>query len=73
MDKNMMLNHLAQAERHVSEGLMHIARQKQIIVKLMKAGHDTTMARSLLVNFEDVLENHIADRDRLKKELAGGP
>ncbi len=35
----------------------------------MSGGHDTTVARRLLGNFEDVLKMHIADRDRLK-ELA---
>jgi hypothetical protein len=73
MDKTMILDHLALAERHVTEGLGRIARQKQVIINLMDGGHDTTVARSLLATFEDVLEMHIADRDRLKKELAESP
>jgi hypothetical protein len=70
MDKSMIQDHLAIAERHVTEGLRHIAHQKRIIVDLTNGGHDTSVARSLLGNFEDVLKMHIADRDRLKKELA---
>ena len=69
MDKALIRDHLALAERHVSQGYRHVAHQKQIICDLENGGHDTTTARSLLGNFEDVLRMHIADRDRLKKEL----
>jgi hypothetical protein len=70
MDKAMIRDHLALAERHVAQGYRHIAQQKQIINDLENGGHDTTTARSLLGSFEDVLRMHIADRDRLKRELA---
>ena len=70
MDRVVIKDHLALAQRHVVQGRRHIARQKQIIVTLRKGGHDTAMARSLLINFEDAQKMHIADRDRLKKELA---
>ena len=70
MDKAMILDHLALAEQHVRQGRRHIAQQKRIILDLMNGGHDTSMARSLLVNFEDLLRTHVADRDRLKRELA---
>jgi len=70
MDKAMILDHLALAERHVAQGRRHIAHQKQIIIDLNNGGHDTIVAEGLLVDFEDVLRMHIADRDRLKKELA---
>jgi hypothetical protein len=73
MDRSMILDHLAIAERHVTEGLRHISHQKQIIIDLTNGGHDTSIARSLLDDFEDVLKMHIADRDRLKKELADSP
>ena len=73
MDKAMIMDHLALAERHVAQGRRHIAHQKQIIIDLNNAGHDTAVAQSLLIDFEDVLRMHIADRDRLKKELAENP
>ncbi|MGE3873589.1 MAG: hypothetical protein AB7F74_11600 [Parvibaculaceae bacterium] len=66
----MILDHLALAERHVAQGRQHIAQQKQIIIALESGGHDTTEAKRLLLNFEDVQKMHLADRDRLKKELA---
>jgi hypothetical protein len=71
MDKAMIQDHLALAERHVAEGRRHVAHQKQIISDLKNGRHDTSVARSLLADFEDVLRMHIADRDRLRKELAG--
>ncbi len=70
MDRTILLDHLALAERHVAEGRRHLASQKQVIVRLENGGHDATEARRLLLNFEDVQRMHVADRDRLKKELA---
>jgi hypothetical protein len=65
-----LLEHLAQAERHVAEGAAIIARQKSLILELEKDGHDTTSSRSLLRQFEEIQHLHIEDRDRLKTELA---
>jgi hypothetical protein len=70
MDKTMLENHLAQAERHVALGHEHVQNQRVLIVKLARDGHDTTMARKLLSQFEEIQRSHIADRDRLKDELA---
>ena len=70
MDKAMILAHLEMAERHVAQGFRHIASQRRIIVTLRNGGHDTTEAKRLLLNFRDVQRMHVADRDRLKKELA---
>ncbi|MFZ5672597.1 MAG: hypothetical protein ACOZAM_06495 [Pseudomonadota bacterium] len=69
----MLIDHLAQAERHVAEGRKHIARQVDIIINLENLGHDTATARSLLANFEAIQQMHISDRDRLKRELAESP
>ena len=56
MDKNIMAQHLAQAEQHVAEGEQHIARQRQLLARLERTGHDTC-------------RTHIADRDRLLNKL----
>ncbi len=61
---------LATAEEHVALGALHIARQKQIIAEFEACGRDSTSARELLATFEDSQGMHIADRDRLRKELA---
>ena len=70
MDETIIQDHLALAERHVAQGRGHVVRQKQIIIDLRNGGHDTTMAETLLAEFEQTLRMHIADRDRLKRELA---
>jgi hypothetical protein len=65
--------HLAQAERHVAEGEQHIARQRALIAELARDGHDTALAVELLHEFERTQAGHVADRDRLRAELANTP
>ena len=65
-----MLEHLAQAERHVAEGEDRIVRQRQIIADFARSGHDLKVAKELLAQFEDMQTSAIADRDRLRAELA---
>lgn len=66
----MLEAHLAQAERHVAEGESHVARQKQIVMALVGDARDLRNARELLMQFEAMLTNHLADRDRIRVELA---
>lgn len=70
MGREMLEQHLAQAERHVAQGERHIARQREIIAELEEDGHDLEVAESLLAQFESTQLSHIADRDRLRAELA---
>lgn len=72
MDPNhrtLWQEHLAQAERHVVEAERRIARQREIIASLERDGQRPTAARGLLAAFETFLAMHLADRDRLRKEL----
>lgn|SRR5438876_6610812 len=73
MDKAMALAHLALAERHIARGYEHLASQTRIVANLENAGHDTAMAQSLLETFRDIQRIHLADRDRIKRELAAFP
>ena len=66
----MILAHLWNAERHVAEGEDHLARQRDIILELRKAGRDTMQAEDLLRHFEASQAFHIAGRDFLIAELA---
>jgi hypothetical protein len=50
----MVLEHLEQARRHVAEGELHLARQRALVVQLERGGHDTTQARKLLKQFEEL-------------------
>jgi hypothetical protein len=70
MDKAGLLSLLLIAERHVLESARHIERQKQIIADLERDGQDATIGRNTLAVLEEAHELHIADRDRLRKELA---
>ena len=66
----MIEDHLAQAERHVTAGERCIAQQRARVAALGRDGHDTTESLLLLGQFQEVQELHVADRDRLRKELA---
>ena len=39
MDQDILEQHLALAERHVAEGEGHIARQRELVSKLIREGH----------------------------------
>ena len=66
----MIADHLAQAERHVAEGQDHIKRQRELIAERQRYGDDTREAQRLLDNFIALEAAYIADRDRLRRELA---
>ena len=69
MERSILEQHLAQAEAHVAVGERHIARQRALVAKWERTGHDTTEARRLLHTFEELQAVHIADRDWLRKKL----
>ena len=70
MDRQMVLDHLALAERHVAEGKITIERQQSFIADLGQGGHDTTLPQELLSRFLDTQRSHEEDRERLRRELA---
>lgn len=67
--RSMIRQHLTLAREHVAQGEKHVARQREIVAELDRDGHDAALARQLLEQFERVQANHVADRDRLEKEL----
>jgi hypothetical protein len=69
MDRATFFDHLAIALRNVSEGERHIAQQHEIIASLERDGLDTSAEKAALLHFEELQGMHVADRDRLKKEL----
>jgi hypothetical protein len=69
MERSMIEAHLEQAERHVARGEELIAEQKARIAEMERDGHDTGPFRDLLRQFEETQRMHVADRDRLRKEL----
>ncbi|MBP1884323.1 hypothetical protein [Sinorhizobium mexicanum] len=72
MDERAVIEqHLAQAERHVTDAIRHLKKQRTILDELERDGHDTSLAGELLATFEALYESHLADRDRLIGERAG--
>lgn len=65
----MVLDHLEQARRHVAEGEKHVGSQRELVTQLERDGHDSTQARQLLREFEEVQRLHVEHRDRLEQEI----
>jgi hypothetical protein len=68
-DRTLILDHLTLARRHVAEAERHLAHQREIVAQKERDGHDATMSKELLFQFEQLYAMHVADRDRLEKEL----
>ena len=69
MKRSMLLDHLAQVERHVREGESHLLRQREIVDELERHGRGNSqtakMARDILETFEMAQAAHLDDRARL--------
>ena len=65
MDQAALQQHLAQAERHIARGVVHLARQRELIAELDRAGHDTEEARAILDTLMETQVLHQQDRERL--------
>ena len=51
-------------------GERNITRQREIVARLEQGGHDATQADAILSVFEQTQALHLADRDKLLRELA---
>lgn len=60
---------MAWAEQRITAGDRSISRQRWVINALARFGHDTTEATELLQVFERAQVRHIAECDRLRREL----
>jgi hypothetical protein len=70
MKREKIRRHLVQADDRVSSGERTIARQWAIVTELARGGQDTSEARSMLSTFEQTHRLQIADRNRIRAELA---
>jgi hypothetical protein len=70
MDRVLLEQCLTQDERHVAQGEDIVARQREIVAELANDHHDVRLAQELLTLFETTQALHIADRDRIRDELA---
>jgi two-component sensor histidine kinase len=69
-DRTAILESFSMARRHVAMGERHIARQREIVARLERNGHDSLDSKRLLGYFEELQNMHMAHRDRLEKVLA---
>ena len=70
MDRALLISSLQAAEEHIATGERQIARHSDFISTLQRAGHDTTSAIVLLRELKQTQTRHVAERDRLRDELA---
>ena len=69
-DNALQCEHLELAERQVTDGRLHVQRQRAVIRRLEHSGYDSREAHWLLGTIEGLLRMHVRERDRLR-ELAG--
>jgi hypothetical protein len=62
--------HLEDAELRVQRAQRRLDRQRESIPSLERADQDTAKAKRYLKILERALAIHVADRDRLAKQLA---
>ena len=72
MDRAILEQLLREAESLLQRGEHNIAYQREMIGTLERGGHDATAAKMFLRRLESAHARHIADRNRLFKELADG-
>ena len=70
MDRALIISYLQAAEDQVTTGQQHIADQCDLIQTLERTGHHATSAIARLRLMEQTQTQYIADRDRLRGELA---
>ena len=72
MNRAMLQRRLAVARRHVAGGEQCVARQREIIVRLERAGlgasETASFARDLLHQFEVSLRREVAELTRLQAQ-----
>jgi hypothetical protein len=71
MDRALAISYLQAAEEHVANDAQDIADQRDLISMLERTGHNATSAIARLCEMEKTQTRHIADRERLRAQLAG--
>ena len=70
MDRQRILVQLAAACRLITQGERHIVEQRQLVAEMERDGHDSSILKNALEQFEKLHAQQIAERDRLENELA---
>jgi hypothetical protein len=69
MDRDRVLRHLAEVERHILQGETHLAKQLALIAELERHGHDTMGAQAVLTTMRETQAFHRQDRERILRKL----
>ena len=70
LEREILEEHLRQAEEHVAKGERALAKQSALVIELERDGHGTEAARQCLKQFEELQAVFVAGRDRLRDALA---
>jgi len=70
LDRGLILSYLRATEEHVGDDEQDIADQRDLISTLEQTGHTATSAIARLREMEKTQTRHIAERERLRAELA---
>ncbi len=70
MDRDMLLRHLAGAERRAANGARHLELQRRLLQGLRRDRHDTHRATELLRTFEESQAMDLTDLARIRAQLA---
>jgi hypothetical protein len=73
MDKATLRDDLELANCLVTAGHQHVERQREVVRRLERDGHDSREAHWLLGTFEHLLRIHVRDRDRLERAVLRHP
>ena len=73
MDRDTLKRHLTKVEEQVAIVAQNVARQRELVAELERDGYDAAQAKKMLEQFLEQQALHIADRDRLIKELSESP
>jgi hypothetical protein len=69
VNREEILRHLEETDRHIAIGKEHIIRQREIIDELDREGHDTSAAKQLLETFLETQAAHEDTRRIIDEEL----
>ncbi len=69
MQQGQLLTHLVQAKSHICRSERLVARQRELVVKLSRHGHDVTEAMAQLQQLVEVQALHVANCTRLRRAL----
>jgi uncharacterized membrane protein len=65
MERDVLEQHLAEAEQHVAEGWQHIERQEALIAEIDRKGYDAAEARKVLATLRDTQTIYEQEVERL--------